>query len=195
MAKRTTESQTTPAAQVGADKPTGKRPIAFRVFAWCASTGPRAAPECLSIHEIALAKRRAEAQGERIELLPDFHDGKDWIDRERPVTAEANNDERFNGSISLMEEHQRLTDRYTFPGANGQTINLVADVYGPPHQGRLLAVLRRIHIAGRKLDERLRKDGRKLTSEDLSELVALADPEADLSGSTLDLEPATAGAQ
>ena len=63
MAKRTSEpTQTivppTPKGQGGASM-AERKPIAWRVFIWCATSGPRGATECLAIHEVALAKRRA----------------------------------------------------------------------------------------------------------------------------------------
>ena len=117
---------------------------------------------------------------EKIDLLHEWHDGTSWSDRERPIFKEASNSERsYDGTITLNEEHERLTNRFSYPGADGKTINLMADVYGPPHQGRLLAVIRRIHLAGRAMAKLLAEQNRKLSAEDLTELVKLADPEAD----------------
>jgi hypothetical protein len=172
-------------------------PIAHRVMVWCCSTGPRAAPECLPVHEIALAKRRAESNGERIELITDFHDGREWSDRERIVTRDPDmtvdrqGRTQFDGTISLLEEHERLTNRYKYR-INDRDVDLVADLYGPPRQGHLISVMRRVAAAGRKLADQLKKDKRKLTTEDLSALVEMCDPNADLT-SHIPFEPALAG--
>lgn len=137
--------------------------VARKVFIHAFSSGPRASLEAVPLHEIPLMKRKLEVFGELLTLSEDW---PDFVPHEREVTA-----------LGLREEHTRLREKYTFKGNDGQQYDLVQDVYGPAHQGRLVAVMRR---QAKAWGEAVRAAGTEsLPIDVLKELVQLADPEAD----------------
>lgn len=137
--------------------------VARKVYIHAFSSGPRASLEAVPLHEIPLMKRKLEVFGEHLTISADW---PDFVPHEREVTA-----------LGLREEHTRLREKYTFKGNDGQQYDLVQDVYGPAHQGRLVAVMRR---QAKAWGEAVRAAGTEsLPIEVLQELVQLADPEAD----------------
>lgn len=167
------QASTPPAAApvdrgVGAD---GRPAVVAKVFVNAVTSGVHPALEAIPLHEVVLFKRKLSQLGNSCKL-----DG-DWPKRtDRTVQVSAR---------ELRSEYMRLREKYTYtPEGKGESdkIDLMVDVYGPPHQGRLRAIMVKIDEAWRQLvaDTLTTKKGiRRPTAQELDALAALADPEQD----------------
>lgn len=146
-----------------------KRIVAVAIFVHGVTSGKQGGLVAPRLHEVPLMRRKLELLQERLELLADWPDDKA---REREFDAG-----------DLAEEWKRLKERYTFIGNDDKQYDLMTEIYGQAHEGRLVAVMRRMHDG---LRAKLKAKGGKLLVEDLEELVALALPEADFIESPLE---------
>ena len=174
-----TTATTATTVRAARGRPAADQPVAAAVFATVTTSGPRGKLNLVALHEIPLLRRKLQLQaGDSVELLGQW---PAHVDRIRARTAAALND-----------EYARLLGLYRFEkpdGREGEVTDLVMDLYGPAHQGRLVAVMRRQEEAWRTLADELGLDGEP-SAEQLEALVALAEPEADYGGDGIPYEPA-----
>jgi len=136
------------------------------VFILAQTTGERAAITDVPIHEVILLRRKVpHLGGNKVDLVGEW-----------PSTAERT---RGLTIAEVRDEYEKLKNRYTYDkpgGQEGDQVDLVMDVYGP-NPRRMVEVMRRVHAAWKKLAEQL--GDKEPTPEQLEELVALAEPDAD----------------
>lgn len=137
--------------------------VTSKVYIHAFSSGSCASLEAVPLHEVPLMRRKLETFGESLTVSTDW---PDFVPRERTVTA-----------AQLREEHNRLQEKYRFKGNDGQDYDLVQDLYGPAHQGRLVAVMRKQAAAWKKAVQESGSDN--LDIETINDLVLIADPESD----------------
>lgn len=171
-AKITTAKPSTAPAPTPARRRLGPNDTAaFKVYTHAQTSGERAALAVVPLHEMPLLRRKVTALGgNNVELVTEW---PDHVMRIQPVSL-----------AQLNDEYARLVEVYTYDApsgkADGEQINLMMDFYGPAHQGRLLAVMRRLEDAFRAKMEEL-GPGKLPSKEDLEEIVALAEPDHDFS--------------
>lgn len=151
--------------------------IARKVWIHVESTAKLGGLAVVGLHEVPLMRKKLAVDGE-VRLIGEWPEA---TPRRRDMRA-----------ADLSQEYNRLREVYTYedpnaaPGAN-QLIDVVADLYGPPAQSRLVAVLRRIDAGFAELEAKL---GDEIpTPAQLEDIVALTSHEADFSDG-IDYEPA-----
>jgi hypothetical protein len=143
--------------------------IATKVYCNVISSGPRASLLAMPLHEIPLARRKLEILREGLKIDPSWPEG---MDRHRGMTAP-----------DLASEYERLRRTYVFADGDDEQrkFDLVSDLYGRPHEGRLVAIIRRMHAAYEKLrvEHRDDEDGEPWPEAEWESIVRLAAPEQD----------------
>lgn len=142
-----------------------EKPVAVGVFIHADSSGKNGCLNAPPIHEVILLRRKLEAFGEHLTLDPSW---PERTTRERAYTV-----------AMLNDEYARLRQRYVFVNDGGTQIDLLADVYGPAHNGRLVSVMRKMHLAFVRLEKACEKEGRTIRVDELEAIVDLAKPEGD----------------
>lgn len=166
MAKQSknTENIAAPTKESAAD--VERRIVAVKVFILAQTTGERSAISDVPLHEVILLRRKVpHLGGNKVDLVGEW---PSTADRTRGLTV-----------AEVRDEFEKLRNRYTYDkpgGQDGDQVDLVMDVYGP-NPRRLVEVMRRTHAAWQKLEATL--GDKEPTPEQLEELVALAEPDAD----------------
>ncbi len=143
-----------------------KQIVAYKVF--CNVTSKRSLI-AMPLHEIPLAQRKLEIMGQELTIDPS------WPDTIQPR-------EKAMEPADLQNEYERLKRLYAFAEGDGEDskYDLLTDLYGRPHEGRLVAVMRRQHAAYKEMVAEHRDDPDTFWSiEEWQSLVDLAKPEQD----------------
>lgn len=142
----------------------GQRFTGVIVFTHVVTTGKMGCLTHCPLHEVPLMRRKLEAMGQTCTIE------QEWP-KDRPR-------ERGISNAYLAEEYARLQARYRFKANSGAEVDAMADIYGPAHNGRLIAVIRKMHLA---YVAAVRKAGGdvNLRAEDLEKIAQLAMPEGD----------------
>lgn len=174
-----TAAPTTPDAKrpVRREGTSGEAPvIARKVFILAHTSGERAALADVALHEIPLLRRKIPLLGGNdLKVLGEWPEN---VDRVRNLTSEM-----------VREEYTTLENRYTFDkpgGREGEQVNLLGDVYGPLTSGRLIAVMRRLEVAWRKMMAQV-PEGEEPTEDAIEDVLKLAEPEHDF-GALADID-------
>ncbi|MFW6340821.1 MAG: hypothetical protein ACOC0Q_08135 [Wenzhouxiangella sp.] len=166
------ESGTKPELSFMAAGKTGKV-LVHKIWVTVVTDGDRPAMETLGLHEVVLARRKLQMHSCSLRLMGEWPEA---VERLQPL-----------GAADLTEEYARLQARYTYDrpdGREGETVDLVMDVYGPAHQRRLLTVMRRIEEAWREMEATLEED-QEPPEEYLRAIADLADPDSDFADESL----------
>lgn len=151
------------------DAPDTAPVVAIKIYCNAYSTGPRGSLLAMPLHEIPLARRKVVLLGQELKIDPSWPKG--GLERAKGMTG-----------ADLANEYSRLREHYVFTMGDDQVnkYDLVSELYGQPHERRLIAIIRRMHAAYEKLRVAHQDDGEKPWQEDEWEgLVALAEPEQD----------------
>ena len=149
-----------------------ENPVLVSVVYAVVSTGSRGKVDMIGLHEIPLLRRKLRLQDPSSELPKIMAEWPEYHARTRPKTA-----------ADLRLEYDRLKGLYEFDkpnGREGETVNLLADVYGT-NLRQLLEAMKRIEKGWKQIEGDLQAD-QQISDEQMEELVTLADPDYFLAG-------------
>jgi hypothetical protein len=148
------------------ESPRNNPAVTSVVFA-VVSTGARGKVDMVGLHEIPLLRRKLRMQDPSSELPKIMAEWPEGLSRSRPKTA-----------IDLRAEYERLKGLYEFDkpnGRDGETVNVLADIYGT-NLRQMVDAMRRIEQGWKQIESEL-QDDQQISDEQMEELVTLADPD------------------